>query len=207
MDVRGVPIYYINLPGEPDSRITNLLSGAKFKDIRKTPGVWEKNKSLGVARAHLFALETALSECDGPFIIIEEDVDFYNTSFDVFVPEDADAVYLGASMWGISNGVGKLSISVERSNSGLFRLYNMLAAHAVLHINHEYSRFLINGIRVFIEMGTNQDKMRAETMKYWKVYGQARPMFYQNGKYQKYTKFILPGNTNTQLVNFYNKAR
>jgi len=207
MDVRGVPVYYINLPGEPDGGIVGLLSRAGFRDIRKTLGVLHKSKALGVAKAHLLALETALSECDGPFIILEEDVNFYNTSFDVFVPEDADAMYLGASMWGISNGVGKLSISVERSNGGLFRLYNMLAAHAVLHINHEYSKFLVNGIRVFIEMGTNQDKMRAETMKYWTIYGQARPMFYQGGKYEKYTKFVLPGSTNTQLINFYNKAR
>jgi hypothetical protein len=207
MDIRKVPTYYINLPGEPDDAIRSLLTGYGFTDIRRTPGVLDKDKAAGVAKAHLLALETALAECDGPFIILEEDVDFYGTNFDVYVPEDADAIYLGASMWGISNGVGKLMISVERANNGLFRLKNMLAAHAVMHVNHEYSKFLTKAIRVFIEMGTNQDKARAETMKYWNIYGTSRPIFYQTGKYMRYTKFLLPGETNTQLINFYNKAR
>jgi len=149
-------------------------------------------------------LALALEECDGPFVILENDVDIFNSDMNVFTTKDVDAIYLGVSMWGLKNGRGELGmISGDKNNGGLYRMYNMLAAHAILYINHDYAEFILGAIPVFIAMQTNQDKLRAETMKYWNIYAMNYPIFYQRGKYEKYTKFKLSQKPMTNLSSFY----
>ena len=203
LDITKVPVYYIGMIGENHSRLERELSNAGFKKIKKSPGVIDPLKAAGVAKAHMLALDNALSECDGPFIILEDDVvidDFQKT---ITIPKNADAIYLGLSMWGLKNGKGQIGISGKRDNSGLYRMYNMLAAHAVLYLDQDYARFILDSIPIFLEMGTNQDKMRAETMKYWNIYATRNPVFYQRGRYEKYTKFRLSENKMVPLKNFY----
>jgi hypothetical protein len=200
MDIRKLPVYYISME---DTGIEEMLRDKGFSDIRKSDGVREKVKATGVAKAHVAALKKALSECDGPFIILEEDVLMNTFDPDIPVRKDMDALYLGVSEWGLKDGHGQRKIAVLKENNGFYRALNMLAAHAILYINHDYARFLVDNIPLFITMGTNQDKMRAETMKYWKVYAKKFPIFYQSGKYEKYTNFTLPGSTNVPLIEFY----
>ena len=203
IDIRDIPVYCIVAPGEGD-RLQKFLGYNGFKDVRTSPGVLERKKVTGVAKAHMAALEKALAECEGPFLVLENDVDILNTDMNVFVPDGADAIYLGASMWGLRNGRGELNmISGEKYNGGLYRMYNMLAAHAVLYLNHDYAEFLLGAIPIFIKMETNQDKLRAETMKYWNIYAQGHPNFYQRGKYERYTKFKLSGYTMNSLHTYY----
>lgn len=204
IDIRKIPVYYISLPGSNADRIGRMLSDAGFKDVRMSPGVFEKNKTVGVAMAHIVALEAALSECEGPFIILEDDVEIMFKDMEIFTPDYVDAIYLGISMWGLRNGHGELNmICHERSNGGLYRLYNMLSAHAVLYINHDYAQFLLENIPMFVKMQTNQDKLRAESMKYWNIYAINNPIFYQKGKYEKYTKFRLNGQRSVDMSVYY----
>jgi len=203
LDITKVPVYYIGMPDENHSRLERELTDAGFKKIKKSPGVIDPLKAAGVAKAHMKALELALSECKGPFIILEDDVavdDFQKT---MNVPKSADAVYLGLSMWGLKDGKGQIGIAGTRDNSGLYRMFNMLAAHAILYINHDYAQFIRDAIPVFLDMGTNQDKLRAETMKYWNVYATRNPVFYQRGRYEKYTKFRLSEANMIPLRRFY----
>jgi hypothetical protein len=203
LDITKVPVYYIGMIGENHSRLERDLATAGFKNVKQSPGVLHKVKTAGVAKAHITALEMALSECDGPFIILEDDVRIDDFQKKIDVPTGADAIYLGLSMWGLKHGKGQLGISGKRDNAGLYRMYNMLAAHAILYVNHDYARFILDSIPIFLEMGTNQDKMRAETMKYWDVYATRNPVFYQSGKYEKYTKFRLSESGMVPLKNSY----
>jgi hypothetical protein len=185
-------------------RLRGILEKYGFRTIKRSPAVMDKIKAIGVARAHMLALETALAECKGPFLILEEDIDIRSARFVVEIPSGADAIYLGASIWGLKDGRGqKGMISGQRINGGFYRMLNMLAAHAVLHVNHDYARFLLRHIPTFIDMGTNQDKLRAETMKYWNIYAQSDPIFYQTGKYQKYTNVKLASYMVKPLSVFY----
>jgi len=72
-----------------------------------------------------------------------------------------------------------------------FRVYNMLAAHAILYTNNDYVKFLAKATEFNISILDNQDKARAETMKYWNIYANRLPMFYQNGLHTKFTKIDL----------------
>jgi hypothetical protein len=196
-------VYYIGMIGENHSRLEGDLKNAGFRNVKQSPGVIDKVKTAGVAKAHMVALEMALSECDGPFIILEDDVRIDDFQNKLTVPTNAHAIYLGLSMWGLKHGKGQMGISGKRDNAGLYRMYNMLAAHAILYIDQDYARFILDSIPIFLEMGTNQDKMRAETMKYWNVYATRNPVFYQNGKYEKYTKFRLSEDKMVPLKQFY----
>lgn len=203
LDITKVPVYYIGMIGENHSRLERDLSDVGFKNVKQSPGVIDRVKAAGVAKAHIAALEMALSECDGPFIILEDDVRINDFQNKVVVPDEAHAIYLGLSMWGLKNGKGQIGISGKRDNSGLYRMYNMLAAHAILYVDNDYARFILNSIPIFLDIGTNQDKMRAETMKYWNIYASRNPVFYQSGKYERYTKFRLSESDMVPLKNFY----
>ena len=202
-DITKFPVYYIGALDKNHSALEIMLRRAGFKNIKKSPGVPDRHKASGVAKAHMAALELALSECKGPFIILEDDVQIEGLPRDTTVPSDADALYLGLSMWGLKNGKGHIGISGEKRNGGIYRIYNMLAAHAILYVSHDYARFILNSIPVFLNMRTNQDKMRAETMKYWNVYASKTPVFYQSGKYERYTRFSLTEQNMVPLINFY----
>jgi hypothetical protein len=110
-------------------------------------------------------------------------------------------------MWGIYDGKGHKKISLSRHSEGTYRLYNMLAAHAILYTDPEYVKFLARATEFNVYVKTNQDKARAETMKYWNIYASQTPMFYQQGKYTRFTKFSLPGPTASGPTGAYTFAK
>jgi hypothetical protein len=193
MILTDVPVFYINLEDEVEKgeAVRLLLSGLGFKNVTRVPGVVNSVRKTGVALAHQSALETAIPR-GFPFIILEDDVVAKNFKNEIFVPEGADAYYLGISRWGLKSGVGTQRISAERFDDKTFRLFNMLSAHAILYLNKDYAEFILKSTKFYASIGTNQDKGRAETMKYWNVYGSSDPLFAQEGKYLPHTSFILP---------------
>jgi hypothetical protein len=204
-DIRNVPVFYISMDGNTAQHeyVEGWLSEYGFKSFTRLPGVKNAVKRMGVALAHKNALEHCLRAVEGPFIILEGDVAPWVIPDRVEIPDDADAFYLGASRWGLKNGHGVKNIAVESYSEDVLRIRNMLAAHAVLYICREYVEFLIKAIDVMIAMGTNQDKARAETQKYWNIYGLAQPVVYQTGIYLPDTRIVLPGATNKPLSWFY----
>jgi hypothetical protein len=202
---RKVPVFYISMDENVQQHeyVESFLSKAGFKHVTRLPGVKAETKRLGVALAHKNALEHCLKTVEGHFIVLEGDVAPWVIPDTLQVPDDADAIYLGASKWGLKNGHGVRNIALELYSEDMFRINNMLAAHAVLYTSSKYVKFLINAIQIMIDMKTNQDKARAETQKYWNIYGLTQPMFYQSGIYLKDTKIVLPGPTNKPISWFY----
>lgn len=189
-----VPVYVINLKQdiEKRNRVNDLLLDAGFTDINWHPGVSAENKTVGVATSHNNLLKE-LKDKNTPFLVLEDDVSIFELKTSLEIPIDADAYYLGNSSWGLYGGSGKKKVSVSRYNQHTHRVYNMLAAHAIVYLNQDYVRFLYQATSFNLMVKTNQDKARAETMKYWNIYSATRPMFYQNGKHEDATKIILPG--------------
>lgn len=193
-NILDVTVFYINMDKdvEKKDRVVSLLESKGFSDIRRVPGVPHENKKTGVALAHKAALLAGL-EINKPFIVFEDDIIEHTFREDLYIPEDADAYYLGVSAWGLISGTGKRVISVEEHSRGVYRLYNMLSAHAILYLNLDYAKFLLKSIDFFIKIKTNQDKGRAESMKYWNVYASQKPLFSQGGKFRRATSITLPG--------------
>lgn len=195
LDIREVPVYYINLDHEKEKRkrIESMLKEYGFKHIHRFPGILETPKALGVAKS-FHTLLSKLEKTDKPFIILEDDVDVFKFEPKIKIPKNADAYYLGISIFGIYRGNGTRRISIEQYDEKTFRLYNMLAAHAILYLNNDYVKFIRKAIEFSIKIKTNQDKARAETMKYFNIYASKEPVFYQTGRYENVTKFVLPSN-------------
>lgn len=194
LNLLRVPVYVINLKEDLDkkNKINDLLLDAGFTDINWHPGVLAENKTVGVATSHNNLLNK-LKNKDTPFLVLEDDVSIFDLKTSIEVPLDADAYYLGNSSWGLYGGSGKKKISVSRYNQDTHRVYNMLAAHAIVYLNKNYVKFLHQATSFNLMIKTNQDKARAETMKYWNIYSATSPMFYQNGRHEAATKIILPG--------------
>jgi uncharacterized Fe-S cluster protein YjdI len=205
IDPRDVPVFYISMDDNTAQHnyVEGWLAKHGFKSVTRLPGVKADTKRMGVALAHKNALEHCLKAVEGHFIVFEGDVAPWVIPETLNIPDDADAVYLGASKWGLKDGHGVKNIAVEPYSEEVLRIRNMLAAHGVLYTSSKYVQFLIRAIDVMIDMGTNQDKARAETQKYWKIYGVAQPLIYQTGTYLQDTKIVLPGPTNKPLSWFY----
>jgi hypothetical protein len=194
LDITKLPVYYINLDKDIEKmeRIESLLHNLGFEDINRFPGFLSEIKKVGVAESHNRLLNL-LKKKDLPCIVLEDDIDVFVFKKEIEIPSDADAYYLGNSAFGLYNGTGKRRISVSKHDQYSHRMYNMLAAHAILYLNKDYVNFLAQATKFNLSIKTNQDKARAETMKYWNVYSSTEPLFYQNGVHEPVTKIVLPG--------------
>jgi GR25 family glycosyltransferase involved in LPS biosynthesis len=192
INIVNTPAYYINLDRdvEKSEKIQELLSSLGFINVIRFPGIKEDIKKVGVAKSHN-ALLKELSNEQTPFIVFEDDILKYKFTPNLLIPEDADAFYLGNSLFGLKNGIGQKRIIAKHYDFDIFRIYNMLAAHAILYTNNDYVRFLAKATEFNISIADNQDKARAETMKYWNIYANRLPMFYQNGVHSQFTKIDL----------------
>lgn len=192
IDLTKTPSYYINLDSDTEkaANTENVLADSGFSNINRYGGFYDGKPGRGCALSHN-ALLAELSHKDPPFAVFEDDIEPLRVVQQIDVPDDADAVYLGISKFGLYHGVGQHTVSAERYNGQLYRIYNMLAAHAILYLNSDYVNFLTKSTQAMIDIGTNQDKSRAETMKYFNVYALNVPMFYQGGKHQRNTRFMM----------------
>ena len=194
IELRDLPVHVINLEDHTAKRslIEEQLISFGFKDINFFVGTKEPIKKVGVAASHNRLLKS-LQGTDLPCLVLEDDVSLWDKKEHIDVPIDADAYYLGNSVFGLYGGFGKKKVALERFDNDTFQIYNMLAAHAIIYLNHEYVKFLEQATAFQLSIQDNQDKARAQTMKYWQVYAAEKPMFYQNGVHESFTKRTLPG--------------
>lgn len=191
--LQDLPVFYINLDRhkEKSDSLEKLLVHHGFKDVHRFAGIEHTHKKMGVALSHLKILEE-LRDHNTPFLILEDDVRVYKMISELEVPDNADAFYLGHSYFGLYGSKGIRKVSAERFDNNLFKVYNMLAAHAIVYFNSEYIKFLTNAIKFNISIETNQDKSRANTMKFFNIYANRDPVFYQTGAHMKATKISFP---------------
>lgn len=193
LNLLEVPVFYINLDIDigKKEKIEELLYSSGFKNINRFSGIKEDVKRVGVAKSHN-ALLKEISGISMPCLVLEDDILLNKLVTEIEVPNNADAYYIGNSVWGLYGGQGQTKISLEKYDDHTYRIYNMLAAHAIIYFNKDYVKFLEQATRFNISIKTNQDKARAETMKYWNVYAAKDPVFYQAGAHEKFTKISLP---------------
>lgn len=188
-----VPIYYINLDKDVEKRerLEATLFDLGFENVYRFAGHYSKERSVGCATSHN-ALLNELKDIDTPFLILEDDVQpAHFKSLIRNIPEDADALYLGNSAFGLWGPKGTKQIAAEQVSPHLYRIYNMLSAHAILYLNNDYVKFLAKATSLMVDLKDNQDKSRAQTMKYFNVYALNKPMFYQEGRYAQVTNVSI----------------
>lgn len=139
--------------------------------------------TIGVAKGHLQALKSLSL----PSLLLEDDIKVLNGSSievdqEFEIPDDADALYLGTSMYGRLEGKTVLNgvLATTTSNPSVNSVYNMLSMHAIVYLSDRYRNHIMNLLQIHIEDPTGGvDDPIAEHMSEYNVYAVADPVFYQ----------------------------
>ena len=198
IDLREIPILYINMDKDIKRfHDMNLLfdylvedCGFKRENIYRIPGVRNPIKANGVSEAHLAAIEFS-KQFDGPFLVLEDDVELTFLNSIVDVPDDANAVYLGNTQHGLGfngaypvypekpyNGITTNVVAdVHSKNKDVYRVLSMSSAHAILYIDNVYRTIVENSCKWGIEQNTCHDTYLATVQRLAYVYAYNEPMF------------------------------
>jgi hypothetical protein len=178
MNLLDIPVIYINLDNDTDRRyrIESELKKAGFKTIIRYSAIESAITNKGCAGSH----HEALLEIEPPFILLEDDCVIKNLVTHINVPKDADAIYLGVSSWGRMNSHSGPCVQYEKTvDQSLYRVYNMLGAHAILYLTPEYVSVCSKIAFYFYNNTDHHDIGFAEIQKYYNVYSLTYPLFYQ----------------------------
>lgn len=155
IDIRKVKTLWISMKKDNTNSLAmeSLLTNNKFENIGWTRGIkiesenqqwlneirWGGKRShyFGVALAHKHVLSENLNS--DPLIVLEDDVDIEtNSNFELEVPEETDAVWLGLSHAG--------QPLYEKIDDKISRLRHMLSVHAVLYLSEKYKKHVIEQV-------------------------------------------------------------
>jgi len=186
IDITSIPTFYINLDDRKDRRsnIQRLLKINGFKNVERISGFKAPNR-VGCSTSHVMALEHIINNNIYPALILEDDIGPFKFRKNIFVPNDADAMYLGISKYGYNQPQDDhpRSLKISELNDDTHRVHNMLARHAIIHFNPEYDKQAIDLMKRFISDPKKYvagDVSISTINPKFRVYGQNIPIFFQN---------------------------
>lgn len=151
IDLRQCDTRYINLDAAVDRNkmFLNVIKQLDLKTPLRIPGILSKHKNFYFAELSEAYFNALSSITKGvPTIIFEDDavpLDNYNNLINI--PDDADAVYLGASTYGYNGLTPENRMQQEGKNillqpkrvpgyPNVYKINNALATHSVLYITN-----------------------------------------------------------------------
>lgn len=187
IDITKIPTFYINLDDKPERRLKmdSLLKDNGFTDFERFSGK-KAGKRVGCSISHTALLQHIIKNNIYPALVLEDDLDIYNFRKEIYVPDDADAMYLGFSRYGWNHNQDEpfpKSLKITELNDQYHRVYNMLARHAIIHFNPQYDQVCVDAMNNFI---ANPDHHKAGDVSIsrfhpqYKVYSLNEPIFYQD---------------------------
>jgi hypothetical protein len=148
INLKNINTFYISLDEQSDRRdalLDNLKSVGIEHPIRM-PGIRNEKYYIGLAQAYRNALLNA-SSIGSPFLLLEDDARTTEVfEHEIEIPDDADAIYLGISNWGVPEGpkprghalLGGVELMSVQGYDNLFKIKNALTTHAIVHITDRY---------------------------------------------------------------------
>lgn len=204
LDLKKIKTVLINLDHQPE-RIVEMnevlgsmdISYDRFSAIsnKTTTGTTSFEGFMACAKSHL----EVVSNLTVPTMVLEDDLrktSFYGDNIPTVleVPEEADAVYLGVSNWGYVHPIRQRSFLNQTVATqyceGWKRVYNMLAAHAIIYLKEDFVEEVIKQQKQCIEERVPWDMGMASIHRDFVVLTPDAPLFYQKDLPQ-YTNFIL----------------
>lgn len=188
INITELPVFYINLDEKEERKeaTEKLLKEYGFKSFERFPATKAKGRSIGCSTSHAKALKYIVDNDIYPALILEDDVDIFAFRKTIECPDDADAMYIGFSRYGYNHNPDEpfpRSLKIKELGENYHRVHNMLARHAVIHLNKEYDLVCIETMNEFIKEPTKHvagDIALAKIHPEHKVYCQNLPIFYQN---------------------------
>jgi len=213
LNIKDITVYIIS-PGTDNYRsklikVFERVIDEGFKSVVFFKSIPGPNKTASLTNTVLEIFKRELNN-DNPFIILEDDCAFFTKYNQIEIPDTADMLYLGVSLWSYPYSTDTLysmyrpdiirnSIETnELYNNTLVRIKGMTSGHAILYISRDF-------IRTFIEKMTDiskylddvpHDLLFSSLHQSFNVYGLKHPMFYQDvtlGGQEEVTKLIFNG--------------
>jgi hypothetical protein len=187
VDLRTIDLVYLHGPHRPERR-EHMEKMLKEKGLRgeSFTGVCDQGAKSG-ATSWIKLLESRLVADFHPFVCLEDDCSatpWFRR--DISIPEDADGVYLGISVYGLHpmTGLGYPQVQMSPVSSELVRIYNMLSTHALLFMTRAWAQKCLECVRQALdtELPGSWDIPIARSMADYKVYALKSPLFYQDSK-------------------------
>ena len=179
LDLREIPFYYVNLERQPErkERMDDLLTHMEIKNVSRIDAKSHTNGFAGCAQTVADALGTIKN---GPFVLLEDDIDVKNWDPIIDIPDDTDAFYLGISGWGRMNGHSGPCVQYEKVSENILKISNMLSGHAVLYITSQWIDMVRKACQFAgYKIESYYDVQVAEVMRFFNVYAFDDPYFYQ----------------------------
>lgn len=180
INLLDLPALYVNLDKDTGKNIRakNVLEGLGFQNIIRIPGERHENTRIGCSIGHLKALITVKP----PFIVFEDDIAIKDFRQTVDIPDDADGLYLGLGVysWDGTTWGTNIDYVKQEKYDDIYRVKNMLSAHAILYITPEYVEQSIKDIHASVVSQEPHDLRMAVTQQNKVVYCVGSPMFYQD---------------------------
>jgi hypothetical protein len=197
LDIKSITVYIIS-PGVDNYRsklltVFERVVNEGFKNIIFFKSVPGPNKTASLTNTVLEIFKQELNN-DKPFIILEDDCAFFTKYDQIEIPDTADMLYLGVSLWSYPYSVDTLysmyrpniicnSIdTVETHNNTLVKIKAMNGTHAILYISRDFIRTFIDkmtDISKYID-DVPHDLLFSSLHKSFNVFGLKEPMFYQD---------------------------
>lgn len=190
IDLTKIPAFWFGgiKPGR-EKRITNMFSRTGI-NATKTNTVLHSDSVIGCALSMKNALTTIVTKTE-PCLLFEDDsettANFRSTIIEV--PDDADAVYLCLSKYGVAPDwktrhrdamAFEKNLTYQRlPDLKTIRLLNMVTLTSVLYISDEYKKHALSLIEKSISDRIHCDVPIALNLSKFKVYAFTHPLFYQ----------------------------
>lgn len=205
IDLRTIDTVVVSLPSDAIRRTSAValcerlgLTYRVVDAIQCSPG------RIGCGLSHL----KVLRPWDGvrPLLVLEDDVAASDAFSPIIeVPDNADAVWLGTSIFGtvgIVNHTGFIHMHlVEEAEYGLVRVHNLASSHAILHLTDRWRRAAMEGMTAaMVDRGWAPDSGLAMIQSDYNVYAVPDPLFYQAAHLQPPGRHGLEAWTRVRLT-------
>jgi hypothetical protein len=183
LDLRQCETMALSLVSQPQRRQSVAAVCEQLGlDWRIVDAIAASPGRVGCALSHLRALSQ--STAGRPLLILEDDVGVEDgVTPELEIPGDADAVYLGASIYGAVDIVDYVGftrmLAADPAGPDLLRVYNLLSTHAILYLSERFKQAAAESIVQSLIDDWEHDKGMARLQERFCVYALRRPAFFQ----------------------------
>jgi hypothetical protein len=197
LDIKDITVYIIS-PGTDNYRsklitVFERVINEGFKNVMFFKSIPNSNKTVSLTNTVLEIFKRELNN-DNPFIILEDDCAFFTKYDQIEIPDNADMLYLGVSLWTYPHNIDTLySVyrpdivynsmdTIESYNNTLVRIKGMTGGHAILYISRDFIRTFIDKMSDISKHIPDlpHDLLFSSLHPLFNVFGLKQPMFYQD---------------------------
>lgn len=156
----------------------SLLTQIGFKTFSHHISSSEKYPKC-LAKANIDILSQNLD--DNPILIVEDDIAWTGVTT-VYIPTSVDCMYLGFSICAgdTVHNTNTGTCSVNYVSQNVYKINNMLSAHAILYISKRFKEAAIKCFQEAYDSGHHTDVILSRILSRFNVYANSKPVFYQN---------------------------